>query len=589
MNNALPRWNLSDLYLSISDKQIELDFLEISLQVENLRNNGYQKIAYLSPEKLNELLKNYQNIVEKISKISCFAYLQYSCNLNNEQILSFYQNIQEKVANFSRDLVFVINELSQLSLEVLQNLAQHKQLNNFKVLLNDIIFTKPYHLNEQLEKFNIDKNITGKNAFIRLFDETINNLKFDYHGQKLNSSQIFHLLQNANRQTRKEASQSIVKVFDENHKIFTFITNILAKDKQVQDSWRGYQNPVSQRNIDEFLPDEVVNLMSSTIQKNLAQTSHRYYKLKAKILNLPYLEFYDRNAPLPYQTQQKISWQEAKEIVLDAFGGFSKQMQELANRFFTNNWIDADIYDGKESGAFSHPCVPSAHPYILMNYQQNTRDVATLAHELGHAVHQILAGKQGYFSSQTPLTLAETASIFAEELVFQSILQRTTIKNEKIALIANKIEDIINTSIRQIAFFEFEKKVHYGRIDGELSTQQICNFWLEIQQESLGDAFNFSIDYQYFWCYIPHFIHTPFYVYSYAFGYCLVSSLYNIYQKNTVDNFVEKYLAMLASGGSKKHDELLSEFNLSMHQESFWQQGLTMLLRYIDMLEDLLK
>ena len=588
MTNTLPRWNLSDLYLSITDQQIELDFANIANQVQTLRNFSYQKVAQLNPEQLNQLLTDYQNVVEKIAKISCFAYLQYSCNLNNQQVLSFYQNTQEKVANFSRDLVFIINEISQLDLEILQNLVKQPQLSTFAVLLNDIIFNKPYHLTEQLEKFNIDKNITGKNAFVRLFDETVNNLKFDYQGQKLNSSQIFNLLQNSNRQIRKEASQSIAKVFDENHKIFTFITNILAKDKQVQDSWRGYKNPVSQRNIDEFLSDEVVELMASTIKKNLAQTSHRYYKLKAKILNLPKLEFYDRNAPLPYQTQQKISWSEAKQIVLDSFGGFSPKMQELANKFFTNNWIDADIYDGKESGAFSHPCVPSSHPYILMNYQQNARDVATLAHELGHGVHQILAGKQGYFSSQTPLTLAETASIFAEELVFQNILQKTTAKNEKIALIANKIEDIINTAIRQIAFFEFEKKVHYGRASGELSAQQICNFWLEIQQESLGDAFNFSADYQYFWCYVPHFIHTPFYVYSYAFGYCLVSSLYNVYQNEKVENFTEKYLEMLACGGSKRHNELLQEFGLSMHHASFWQQGLNSLVNYIDMLEKLL-
>jgi len=588
MTNILPRWNLSDLYLSITDQQIELDFINIANQVQTLRNFGYQKVAQLNPEQLNQLLTDYQNVVEKIAKISCFAYLQYSCNLNNQQVLSFYQNTQEKVANFSRDLVFIINEIAQLDLAILQNLVKQPQLSTFAVLLNDIIFNKPYHLTEQLEKFNIDKNITGQNAFVRLFDETVNNLQFSYRDQKLNSSQIFNLLQNSDRQTRKEASQSIAKVFDENHKIFTFITNILAKDKQVQDSWRGYKNPVSQRNIDEFLPDEVVELMASTIKKNLSQTSHRYYKLKAKILNLPKLEFYDRNAPLPYQTQQKISWPEAKQIVLDSFGGFSPKMQELANKFFTNNWIDADIYDGKESGAFSHPCVPSVHPYILLNYQQNARDVATLAHELGHGVHQILAGKQGYFSSQTPLTLAETASIFAEELVFQNILQKTTAKNEKIALIANKIEDIINTAIRQIAFFEFEKKVHYGRANGELSAQQICNFWLEIQQESLGDAFNFSADYQYFWCYVPHFIHTPFYVYSYAFGYCLVSSLYNVYQNETVKNFTEKYLAMLACGGSKRHNELLQEFGLSMHNASFWQQGLNSLINYIDTLEKLL-
>jgi len=587
MTNNLPRWNLSDLYLSSADPQIELDFAAITEQIDALTTVAYQKIAQLSPTQLNEVLNDYQKIFQKISKISCFAYLQYSCNLNNQQVLSFFQNTQEKVATFSRDLVFVVNEISQLSIDTLHNLSQQPQLEQFKALLNDIIFAKPYQLNEQLEKFNIDKNITGKNAFVRLFDETINNLKFDYQEQKLNSSQIFNYLQNPNQEVRKEASQSIAKVFAENHKTFTFITNILAKDKQVQDAWRGYKSPISQRNTDEFLPDAVVDLMATTIKKNFAKTSHRYYRLKAKILNLPKLEFYDRNAPLPYQTQQKISWQEAKEIVLNAFGGFSLQMQELANKFFVNNWIDADVYDGKESGAFAHPCTPDTHPYVLLNYQQNSRDVATLAHELGHGVHQILAGKQGYFQSQTPLTLAETASIFAEELVFQHILQKTSAKNEKIALIANKIEDIINTAIRQIAFLEFEKKVHSARALGELSAEQICQFWLEIQQESLGDAFNFHENYQYFWCYIPHFIHSPFYVYSYAFGYCLVSSLYSVYENSQVANFVEKYLAMLSAGGTKRHNELLGEFGLSMHHESFWQQGLNRLIGYIDMLEEL--
>jgi oligoendopeptidase F len=588
MTNTLPKWNLSDLYLSIADPQIDLDFASIASQSAILKNFAYQKIAQLTPAELNQVLLDYENIVQKISKINCFAYLQYSCHLNSQQILSFFQNIQEKVANFSRDLVFVINEISQLSLETLQQISKQPQLQQFQALLNDIIFTKPYHLNEQLEKFNIDKNITGKNAFIRLFDETINNLKFDYQQQKLNSTQIFNFLQNSNREIRKTASQSIAKVFSENHKIFTFITNILAKDKQVQDNWRGYKSPISQRNTDEFLPDEVVDLMVTTVKKNLAKTSHRYYKLKAKILNLPKLEFYDRNAPLPYKLQQKISWHEAKKIVLDAFGDFSWQMQELANKFFTNNWIDADVYDGKESGAFSHPCVPDVHPYILLNYQQNTRDVATLAHELGHGIHQILASKQGYFQSQTPLTLAETASIFAEELVFQNILQKTVAKNEKIALIADKIEDIINTSIRQIAFLEFEKQVHTARIQGELSAEQICEFWLKIQQESLGEAFNFDENYQYFWCYIPHFIHSPFYVYSYAFGYCLVSSLYAVYSTKKIDNFAEKYLAMLTAGGTKRHNELLSQFDLSLYQESFWQQGLDILISYINLLEELL-
>jgi oligoendopeptidase F len=588
MHNQLPKWDLSDLYQSINDPQINTDLQQITGQIQLLRRDFYQKISSLNPAQLNNFLEKYEQISDRICKISTYCYLQYATNLNNQQVLAFFQDNQEKIAYFSGELVFAINEIVSLDLAKLQSLQHDPALAKYQPFLRDLIFSKPHHLNEQLEKLNIDKNITGSSAFIRLFDETINNLQFNYNGKKLNSSQIFNLLSESDRQIRQQASEEIAKVFSENSKIFTFITNTLAKDKQVQDQWRQYPTPISSRNSEEFLPDEVVEIMIDTIKKNYSKTAHRYYKLKAKILKLDKLEFYDRNAPLPYKSNKIFSWQQAKDIVISSYKQFSPQMAEIAEKFFTNNWIDAKIYDGKDSGAFSHPCTTSVHPYILLNYQEKIRDVATLAHELGHGVHQYLARKQGYLQSSTPITLAETASIFGEELVFQKILQNINDKDEKISLIANKIEDIINTAVRQIAFCEFEKRVHQHRQQGELSSEQICKFWLEVQQQSLGDAFNFGDNYAYFWCYIPHFIHTPFYVYAYAFGYCLVSSLYATYQQNNIPNFIDKYLAMLESGGSKWHEELLQQFGLSMYKQQFWQFGIDSLINYINQLEQLI-
>jgi oligoendopeptidase F len=331
--------------------------------------------------------------------------------------------------------------------------------------------------------------------------------------------------------------------------------------------------------------DEIVEILTKKVKENYKNISHRYYKIKAKILGLKKMDYFDRNAPLSKIDDEIIPFKNAKKLVLDAYQEFSPKMREIGEIFFDKNWIDAKVIKGKDSGAFSHPCVPCVHPYILMNYQGKIRDVMTLAHELGHGVHQYLAAKQGYFMSSTPLTLAETASVFGEQLTFQKILKNEKDEKKKKLIIANKVEDMINTVIRQIAFLEFEKKVHENRKNGEISLENLCNFWMEIQKESLGSAFKFDDEYKYFWLYIPHFIHSPFYVYSYAFGDCLVNSLYGIYKSGKIKNFEEKYIEMLSLGGVKHHKEMLEPFNLSIDNEEFWQSGLDVIIGYIDELE----
>jgi oligoendopeptidase F len=311
-------------------------------------------------------------------------------------------------------------------------------------------------------------------------------------------------------------------------------------------------------------------------EKNIEE-SHKYYKLKAKILGKEKLEYWDRNAPMPFHSNIKYSFDEAKKIILEAYEEFSPRMARIAKAFFEKHWIDAPVREFKDSGAFSHPASTSANPFIMLNFLGKTRDVSTMAHELGHGVHQFLAKKQGALLCQTPLTLAETASVFGEQLVFQKMLQGTNSIEGRLEMLSSKIEDMINTSIRQIAFCDFELQVHKGRQERELSTEEISKIWMKVQEESLGDAFNFNDEYQYYWSYIPHFIHSPFYVYAYAFGDILVNSLYNIYKSHTVKNFEERYLMMLETGGALRHKELLASFNIDISKEDFWSNGMKVL------------
>ncbi len=582
-----PSWDLSDLYESFKDKKISSDLNKITKDTENFVKKFSGKITKLSAKNLFLSISEYEKISESIGKISSYSYLLYASDLSNQNNISFYQNISESLSKIQADLVFFSLELNQISDQKLKALLKDSKLKKYQPFISQSRLFKDHQLNNDLEKLCLEKNITGRNAFVRLFDETVNNLEFSYHKKTLNSSEIFDLMSNSDEKVRKDAAKAIGKTFEHNAKTFAFITNILAKDKSVEDSWRKFKKPMSSRNLSNFIEDEIVDLMVEKVKENYKNISHRYYKIKAKILGKKTLNYWDRNAPLSKNENKLISWQEAKDLVLSSYEEFSPQMSKIAQMFFDKKWIDAAPKSGKDSGAFSHPCVPSVHPFILMNYQGKVRDVMTLAHELGHGIHQYLARSQGYFMSDTPLTFAETASVFGEQLTFQKILKNEKNPTQKKLIIANKVEDMINTVIRQIAFLEFEKKVHEARKNGEISLEKICEFWMDVQKESLGSAFKFDEEYRFFWCYIPHFIHSPFYVYSYAFGDCLVNSLYGIYKSNKVSNFEEKYLEMLKSGGTKNHQDLLKPFKLSIQDESFWQSGLDVITNYINQLENL--
>ena len=580
-----PSWDLSDFYSSTKDKKITADIKKIALESEKFVKDFAGKIVKSDAKKLVEAIKKYEEICELIGKVSCYSQLLYASDLSNQNYISFYQNTTEQLSEYESKLVFFTLELNQIDDKKIATLLKNSDFKKYQPFIRDTRAFKKYQLSHDLEKFSLDKSITGRNAFVRLFDETVNNLKFSYRGKILNSQQIFDLTSNSNENVRKDAAKAIGKTFEENAKIFAFITNTLAKEKATDDKWRGFEKPISARNLSNFVEDEVVETLVKKVKENYKNISHRYYKIKAEMLGKKYLNHWDRNAPLSKAENKIIEWEDAKNLVLSAYEEFHPEMRKIGKIFFDKNWIDADARTGKDSGAFSHPTIPSIHPYILMNYQGKIRDVMTLAHELGHGVHQYLAKSQGYLMSGTPLTLAETASVFGEQLTFQKILKNEKNSQKKKLIIAAKVEDMINTAVRQIAFLEFERKVHDARKNGEIPLEKICEFWLEVQKESLGSAFKFDDEYKFFWSYIPHFIHSPFYVYSYAFGECLVNSLYGVYKSGKVKNFEAKYLEMLAAGGTKHHKEMLEPFGLDARDPKFWQAGLNVIIGYINQLE----
>jgi oligoendopeptidase F len=429
-----------------------------------------------------------------------------------------------------------------------------------------------------------EKSVTGRSAWVRLFDETMASLRFPLDGKELTSSEVFDLLSDRDRAKRQAAATSIASVLTPRVQLFALITNTLAKDKQIEDGWRHFARPISSRNLANHVEDEVVDALIAAVRDAWPRLSHRYYRLKARWLGLEHLEHWDRNAPLPEDSDKRVAWSDAKVIVLDAYRGFSPRLAAILDRFFGQDWIDAALRPGKDAGAFCHPTVPSVHPYVLMNYQGRTRDVMTLAHELGHGVHQVLAGRQGPLMASTPLTLAETASVFGEQLTFRALLAAERDPVQRRILLAGKIEDALNTVVRQIAFVEFERRVHDARQEAELTAEELGQVWLDVQTESLGPAFRFDDAYRVFWSYIPHFVHVPFYVYAYAFGDCLVNSLYAVYQANP-EGFEERYLQLLEAGGTLRHQELLAPFGLDASDPGFWGRGLGIVEGLIDQLD----
>ena len=540
-----------------------------------------------SGDKLAQSIIDYEKLEEELGRIISYAGLIYAGDSTNPENAKFYGDVQEMLTRAGSNLLFYPLELNQLDDEAIKQSAKSSaKLNYYMPWLTDLRLDKPYQLDDKIEQLFLEKSATGASAFNRLFDETMSGLRFNVNGEELAIEPTLNLLQDRDSNNRKIASDALAATFKDNLRLFTLITNTLSKDKQISDTWRGFEDVADARHLANRVERSVVDALVDAVEDAFPRISHRYYSMKAKWMGVDTLNHWDRNAPLPEGSKRTIDWNEARDTVLTAYSGFAPEMADIAKQFFDKNWIDAPVRPGKSPGAFAHPTVPSAHPYVLLNYQGKPRDVMTLAHELGHGVHQVLAGKQGALMASTPLTLAETASVFGEMLTFRSLLDQTQTKEERKTMLASKVEDMINTVVRQIAFYLFERKVHEERRNGELTSDQICELWMSVQASSLGPAIKLGEGYETFWTYIPHFIHSPFYVYAYAFGDCLVNSLYSVYQ-NSESGFQEKYFDMLKAGGSKHHSELLAPFGLVASDPTFWSKGLAVIEGLIDELEAL--
>ena len=584
----LPDWDLSDLYSAMDAKEYTRDLVRVMADCQEFEKQYAGKLANLAKDDTVTLAKSvreFEVLQDLMGRIISFAMLVYTGNTSDAERAKFFGDAQEKITNASSHLLFYTLELNKIDDSILDaGMAANKELAHYRPWLEDLRKDKPFQLDDDIEKLFHDKSLSGKSAWNRLFDETMADLRFTLAGKELSSELAFNQLQDVDRDKRQEAAREIGRVLKDNTRVFTLITNTLAKDKEISDRWRGYEDIADSRHMANRVEREVVDALVDAVTASFPKLSHRYYEMKAKWLGFDKMQHWDRNAPLPDQSEQVFSWDKARDTVLNAYGGFSPEMVDIAKMFFDKNWIDAPVREGKASGAFSHPTVPSAHPYVLVNYQGKPRDVMTLAHELGHGVHQVLAAKQGALMAPTPLTLAETASVFGEMLTFRSLLDQAQNPKERKILLAQKVEDMLNTVVRQIAFYLFERGVHIERRKGELTGDQIGQIWMDVQTQSLGPVFEFDEEYSSYWSYIPHFIHSPFYVYAYAFGDCLVNSLFAVYQSSE-SGFQEKYFDMLKAGGTKHHSELLKPFGLDAGDPQFWYKGLGMIEAMIDEIE----
>ena len=583
---ALPEWDLSDLYPGPESAPLAGDLAQLTSDSEALRERCQGRLAGLSGAELGAAVETYERLQEKIGRIMSYASLVHAGNLTDPEIGRFYQTMQERTNAISTALLFFTLELNRLEDAHLEAKLADPQLARYRPWLRDTRAFRPHQLSDDIEKLLHEKYVAGRAAWVRLFDETIADLRFPFRGTELTETEALDLLSDRDPETRREAALTIGEVLGKNTRTFALITNTLAKDKEIEDRWRQFPRAISSRNLANFVEDEVVDALIAAVRDSYPRLSHRYYKLKARWFGVEELPFWDRNAPLPEEEDRRISWSEAEETVLSAYSAFSPEMAAVGGRFFAGRWIDAPVRPGKASGAFAHPTVPSAHPYLLVNYQGRVRDVMTLAHELGHGVHQLLANRQGYLMADTPLTLAETASVFGEMLTFRALLARETDPHRRKIMLAAKVEDMLNTVVRQIAFATFELKVHDERREAELTPDRLGEIWLAVQRESLGPALKLDGIYRHYWAYIPHFVHTPFYVYAYAFGDCLVNSLYAVYE-DAHQGFAERYLEMLRAGGTLRHRELLAPFGLDAADPSFWSKGLSVVSGFIDELERL--
>jgi oligoendopeptidase F len=579
-----PEWNLADLYDGPDAPALEADVQEAANRAKAFNGRFAGTLAGLDGATLGEAIAEYEAIDDIAGRVMSYAQLYFAADVGDAERARFHQTMHERINALSTDTLFFTLELNRLDEAVLEAQLAVPAAGRYRPWIRDVRAYLPHQLSDDLEKLLHEKSVAGRAAWVRLFEETIAGLRFRVGAEDLAVADVLDQLSDSDAKVRRRAAKAIGKGLGANVRLFALITNTLAKDKEIEDQWRAFPRPVSSRNLANQVEDEVVDALVAAVRDLYEPLAHRYYRLKAKWFGKRKIDYWDRNAPLPDDDDKRYGWDEARALVLGAYGDFAPEMADVASQFFERRWIDARLRPGKDPGAFSHPTVPSAHPYILMNFHGRARDVMTLAHELGHGVHQVLAAGQGGLMADTPLTTAETASVFGEMLTFRSMLDGETSPKRRRTLLAGKVEDMLNTVVRQIAFHEFERRVHDERRGGELSAERLGDIWMDVQTESLGPAIRFDDGYRAFWTYIPHFVHTPFYVYAYAFGDCLVNSLYDVFLESET-GFQERYLDMLAAGGTRRHKELLAPFGLDATDPGFWKRGLGVVGRFVDELE----
>ncbi|MGH7801764.1 MAG: M3 family oligoendopeptidase [Thermodesulfobacteriota bacterium] len=579
-------WNLSDLYLNLNDQQIEKDIEDAFSQAKSFEEKYRGKINSepVTPSFLLQAVKELESISEQAGKLISYAYLMFAADTSNPKRGAFLQSIQEKTTEIRKHLMFFELEWIALPDEIANHLLEDEVLSHYSHFLQTERRYKPHKLSEPEEKILDEKANTGSRAFMRLFDEVINNIRFkvklDGRIKRLTEPETLALLYDADRNKRKAGAIGLTKGLKENAHVLNYIFNILVQDHTSNDRLRSFPHPIASRHLDNEIDKATVDALMTSCEKNFDMVE-KYYNLKKRLLGLKKFHDYDRYSPI-FPEGQTISYKDSKEIVLEAFGLFSPQMAQIAREFFENSWIDAELRTGKRGGAFSHSAVPSVHPYVFLNYTGRLRDVMTLAHELGHGIHQYLSRKQGYFQCHTPLTTAETASVFGEMLVFHTLKESEKDSKTRLSLLCSKLEDIFATIFRQVVLTRFEEKLHHARRDeGELTSSRINELWIEANKPMFGDSVELTKDYAWWWMYIPHFIHSPFYCYAYSFGELLVIALYQKYQ-NEGNVFVPRYIELLSSGGSDAPEKLLARVGVDITDPNFWQGGLDLLREMVN-------
>jgi len=580
------KWDLSDLYSGLKDKRIKRDTNDLFKKSEAFEKKYRGKInsPKLTPKVLQNAVQELEYISEKIGKLLSFAYLVFAGDTGNPENGAFLQMIQEKSTEARKHLMFFELEWIKVSNKKVASLLENKGLAQYKHFLEEERKYKPHRLSEAEEKILDEKANTGSRAFKRLFDEVLNNVRFeiklDGKQKSLSETEILALLYDPDRKKRKAASESLTVGLKDNAHVLTFIFNTLVQDHSLNDRLRSFEDPMDSRNLSNEIDKPTLDSLMTSCERNYDMVD-TYYGLKKKLLGIKKFYDYDRYAPITHDSEI-INYSKGKAIILESFHSFSPKMANIAQQFFDKNWIDAEVRDGKRGGAFSHGTVPSAHPYVFTNYTGRMRDVMTLAHELGHGVHQYLSRQQGYFHSDTPLTTAETASVFAEILVFHKLMESEKNPKIKLALICGKLEDIFATVFRQVVLTRFEESLHHARRNqGELTSEQINELWAKANSAMFGKSVEMTADYRYWWMYIPHFIHSPFYCYAYSFGELLVLSLYSKYI-NEGNAFVPRYIELLSSGGCDAPDILLERVGVNIKDPEFWQGGLDLLREMVD-------